>query len=281
MTNPLLFKESPITWLILATSIPLAIIIMFIDNPILFIIAFILSICNVIILLKSISSIKFRVKINKHLENCDVDYCISLNENILKKRSINKKKNRNVKIEALFYLFYGYLIQNNLSKAKEVLQQLEENYASKYFTKKADLLYTINKCEYYIATKQFDTAHILLNEIKTILDSKSYKIYKKSYYESYFSLKYRLNIAEKNDYYGADLFYSQLFYKSSSMIGKVSSSTRLGQVYLHNGEIEKAKKAFLFASENGNNTYYAKTAKEALEQIKSSENKNNEIEILS
>ena len=276
-----LFKKALIIWRILATLmlaiyIPLSIIMIFTDNPILIIIYFILSICNVIILLKLIPSIKFRVKIKKHLQNCDIDYCISLNENILKKRSINKKKNRNVKIQVLFCLFDYYLIQNHLSKAKEVFQQLEENYASKYFTKEADLSYTMNKCKYYIKTKQFDTAHILLNEIKTILDSKSYK----RYYDIYFSLKYRLNIEEKNDYYGADLFYSQLLDKSSSMITKVEYSTLLGQVYLHNGEMEKAKKAFLFANINGNNTYYAKIAEEALEQIKSYENKNNEIEIV-
>ena len=269
-----LFKKFSIIWLILATGIPLSLIIKFIDNPILIIIFSIFTILFAILSLNLAAFFKFSVTINKHLKNCDVDYCISLNENILKKRSINKKKNRNVKIQVLFYLFDEYLTQNNLSKATEILQQINETCT----TEKTDLSYTMVKCEYYIATKQFDTAHILLNEIKTILDSKSYKIYKKVYYESYLSLKYRLNIAEKNDYYGADLFYSQLFDKSSSMIGKVASSTHLGQVYLHNGEIEKAKKAFLFASENGNNTYYAKTAKEALEQIKSSENKNNETE---
>ncbi len=275
-----LFKRFSIIWLILATSIPVSLIIMFIDDPILIIVFSTLAIYYATLLLVLVSFFKFKLTINKHLENCDVDYCISLNENILKKSTINEKKNKSVKIEALFYLFDYYLIQNHLSKAKEVLQQLNETYTTKYFTEESYILYTINKCKYYITTKQFDIAHILLSEIKTLLDSKSYKIYKIGNYEPYFALKYRLNIEEKNDYYGADLFYSQLLDKSSSMITKVEYSTLLGQVYLHNGEMEKAKKAFLFANVNGNNTYYAKIAEEALEQIKSYENKNNEIEIV-
>jgi len=194
----------------------------------------------------------------------------------------------------LLLLSIAHLYIGNISKARETLDkiynpdQIDSAGNSKMYIHKSlvtdktplntdsfpntkvgsdnRVFYYSIRIDYFLQTDDLGSATKALNLMKNALNNKFIKANNDPYYFFYIENQYKINIAN-GDFDGAEMFFSILFDKKSSNIGKVLTKFQLGKIYLHYNKLDDAIAAFRYVIENGKNIIQVKEATQYLQQL--------------
>lgn len=192
------------------------------------------------------------------LENCYTEEYIEFY-----KKRLKRKCSPGIRYHALICLCRGYLLSGKNEEGKCTLDKITMLPKTGVGDSRS-ILYYYYLSLYYLRVNDLDKAEDAFKKMKFALaNPKISKKYNKYFAESYYFINITLNIY-KGKYVGAEEYYYNNFEKAKSLLEKVFLKYYLGVLYSRSGDIDKALAAYEFVLDNGNDTYYAKTASEYL-----------------
>ncbi len=163
----------------------------------------------------------------------------------------------------LLQLSSGLLLSGRFDEALGVLDLLR--FAKKNLFNKA--LYHSTLCSYYLNTCQYEKASNVLNNMKNDISALN-RLHSKKAERAYYVMLQRLNMSLGNYDTALDFFVGSLK-AAKNTFERVNAQYNLAKVYLHSGDIPRAKEAFEYVVTHGNKLHIVEEAKQRLITIKS------------
>jgi tetratricopeptide (TPR) repeat protein len=205
------------------------------------------------------------LKINKFLDNCDLENFTANCEKMLKTYTKIPKGPKRGITAIMLNLSTAYLWSGNSAAAAKIL--LMENYFfpnNKAGTER-EFIYHNNLFRLYMQENDIPKATQALTQMEQILlTRKLTELDKHKYFNMFAEKRCMLNMANGN-YDGCEQIFELAYEKGISTLSKVSAKYNLGKIYLHYGRTSDAKEAFEYVVSQGGSTYCKKKAIEQLE----------------
>jgi len=202
--------------------------------------------------------------ISKLSEDCDPQAFINRYQKILGERKIPELRQY-----MLLNLCsaYGYL-----GEEAEVQKILNELSGQRYFTQTGlgaqnKVAFMLQIASHNMFDKNVENAERAIENAKEVLENpKLHESVRARCYEGITAYKFEINML-RGEYGGAEDYFTIAFDRAKTKLERVGAKYRLGTIYIHFGESEKAEEAFRYVVENGNKTYYVAKAKEQLAKL--------------
>ena len=203
-------------------------------------------------------------KVNRLLHDCDVVNFLAINERFSK----IKRPGKAVKAMVQLNLSTAYLNIGNDAAAVQVLYGVDLGRFPKGATGASfELVYHSNYFIYFLNAGDLTKAAYAIEQMQSILQNRKLPgAFKKFAPDLCRHQQHLLNMANGN-YEGAELAFSLVYEKSEHKINRVAAKYALGKVYLHQGRIADAERAFEYAVEHGGSSVHRARAVEQLEAL--------------
>jgi len=196
-------------------------------------------------------------------EDCDIENFLAICGQLYKRRTSKQSKTL-----ASLNLSSAYLMIGDNSAAGRLLHDIGARGFSGHLTVAAyEFVYHNNCFMYYYITGDIPQAARVLGYMEYMLQNgKLPKVSANTFQDFCLRARYALNI-ENGNYDGAEQFFVEAFEKNKGAMSKVNSKYTLGKIYLHQGRLAEAERAFEYAVEFGGSSIYRARATERLEAL--------------
>lgn len=208
------------------------------------------------IAIKSISK-----KLNTILaEQCDPDKYLLIYRYIIHR--LHKKKKP---LDFSYFLGYseGLIAAGKYQDALDVLNSIKGFGSGKKRSEGIASYYNC-LCAAYLGLKKTDKAREAYKGIEKSFAAMKQGGEVRGY--SFISKSYLIKMAQ-NGYKGAEKFFDRMSEESNTKLNRITAKFYLGEVFSHNGDLQRAKSEFEYVLANGNKLYIVEEAKDRLSHI--------------
>ena len=195
-------------------------------------------------------------------DNCDaVKYIKKLRRRNKNDVSVGYRYNNMLRAYLALGLYYGGFFD----EAKRVLEEIA---ASPQMNRNIKMLYTQLGFLMAVQGRNYDTAEKQLGDMENLITThKHRKGYMTKLQNSVAYYRFILRL-KQGEFAGAEEVLNRQLRTATRRLSRVSISCYLADVYVHNGDKEKAVTSLEYAVQNGNNLHIASLAKQKLHELR-------------